>query len=392
MQNVPSYSSLVSASSGGQPSSQPSVFDKCVPQSIEEVEVALPRGLRTHASPRVAGELKKDCRVKVPTRTYNVTVEPRGNTKKAKDVIREAARPLSNIEMDIERSKAGDPEVTDSVGERFLFKQERNKRFQLGRQFPALASPRLVPSWRLSSAGQRSMEAGQDDVPSPTTPRSPRNASLTKPTESHKRKQQVKRIMPSTTPWLHAGVAGKEELISDRKPALHADRYDDGSTEFEENELSKQLWVDDRPMMPASNGKVTFDAARPQLEQHISAMRGRGKIMNESLKERYDLMRENFQRERQAQTEKNCGLSNFESDLREKQKREVQEMKARSLAAQQQQSSREDTLSGNVLSSLGGALRKQQAEAPNTARRPTSSRASALGIPPRVSMMNSART
>lgn len=333
----PSQPSIVSSSAAV---SEPSAFERELPNSVESLAVELPRGLKTPGSVRLAGQMGSE--VKVPTRKYNVTVEPRGRAKKPKDAMRVSSKPLSDIEMDVERHRVGDPAVDGLVDDRFAFRHERQKRFQIGSHFPALVSPRLVPSWHLSAAG-RSVAAQGGAQLSPAsaqaqaTPRSLASAAvssgqpgsgstLSKPTVSHSRKQTQKRPPDSEPPWLASGATGARDLICDRKPALHSEHYDAPRVcHREDHEFQKELWVSDTTMLPASSAeaKAGFDASRPQLESHIAAMRERGRAFNESLRERYDSLRENFQRERSNMIEKQRGLSSFEMAMKEKEQAEA---------------------------------------------------------------------
>mmetsp|Transcript_30146 Transcript_30146/g.76196 ORF Transcript_30146/g.76196 Transcript_30146/m.76196 type:complete len:414 (-) Transcript_30146:24-1265(-) len=306
----------------------PSAFDRELPQSTEAFSVKLPRGMKTHASPRVAGELASGRGLRVPTRTYNVTVEPNGHMKKPKDAMREASRYQTDLDMDLERRKVRDEEVDELVEERFLFRRERLKRFQVGSHFPALVSPRLVPAWKLSQAGKLSMEEQEASSGSRSaregSPRSQRLGpppSLTKPTASHARKQQYKRPASMAAPWFVSGASGASDLICDRRPVLHTEEYDDGAHASREMRADdERLWVTETDMVPpnVSAAKVSFDSSKPQLDAHIAAMRERGRAYNEALKERYEYMRENFQRDQAAVLERQGCLSTFEMSLREK--------------------------------------------------------------------------
>merc|ERR1711879_632260 len=100
-------------------------------------------GLRSSASPRLAGPVMGSMKL----RRYDITVEPNAHKKKPKDAIREAGRPRSNLDSE--------PGLDGLLDERFLFRRERAKHFQVTGHFPALVSPRLTPSWRLSAAGRR---------------------------------------------------------------------------------------------------------------------------------------------------------------------------------------------------------------------------------------------
>jgi len=121
-------------------------------------------------------------------------------------------------------------------------------------------------------------------------------------------------------PWFVSGASGASDLICDRRPVLHNEEFDDGQTSKEMRDADERLWVGESSILPPSvaAAKVSFDSGRPQLESHIAAMRERGRAYNESLKERYEVTRESFQREQAALIERQGCLSTFEMSLREK--------------------------------------------------------------------------
>jgi len=302
--------------------SELSVFDKELPQGVQSLEVDLTPGVRV---PLSASSSKQ---VKVPTRKYAVTVEPNGYTKKAKDVIREESKPVSHLDFRLQQMRKHAPQVEDFMDDRCVFRNERAKRFQVGHQFPALVTPRLIPSWRLSEAGQKSIQGD-------STPRSVHGrgdaTDFAKLTVSASLKQQNKRSQSSTTPWLASGTAGVGEIISNRKPTLYAEQYDSQQAiqRAEYNE-AKERWVGESTVLPTSTAvaKVACDSRRPVLDSHIAAMRERGRASNESLKERYELKRQNYKKER----EERGALSSFERVVRERERAEEEAAKKRSTA------------------------------------------------------------
>jgi len=336
-----SQPSIASSAHGMQ--SEPSVFERELPQGVEVFDVRVPRGLRVHGSPRLAGQMR-NTKIRVPTRKYCVTVEPGARVKKPKDLLRESAKTAPEALVDAEGYKAsGSSPVAETLLEsgvdRMVFRNERVRRFQLGNHFPALVSPRLVPSWKLSEAGRLSVSRDRElatasSVSKPqATPRrkSIEDSTLTKPTMAHALKQTDKRLPESAPPWTVSGPAAARQLICDRKPVLHADEYDSSRELFGRGEESKELWVTESPMLPtsAAASKAGFDAMRPHLDSHIAAMRERGRAFNKSLKDRYETSRKNFQKEKAGQAERLLGLSSFEKSLMDKAMAEAAQKAAR---------------------------------------------------------------
>jgi len=256
--------------------------------------------------------------VKVPVRTYRLTVEPQGRSHKPKDAMRQASKPVSDIDLDMERLRSGD--VDTFVDERFVFRRERLRQFQMDSHFPALLSPRLVPSWKLSAAGRLSVERERDWAEP-----SPRGAStVTKPTLSHALKQADKRSAEALAPWMVSGPASARELC-DRRPALYAAQaWSEGSAERESSEPQSTLFL-----TSASAARAGFDESRPVLESHIAAMRERGRAYNEALKERYEASRASFKKMREEASQQRGGLSSFERVYQDK----LQEEASRKVAA-----------------------------------------------------------
>jgi hypothetical protein len=261
---------------------------------------------------------------------------------KAKDAIREAARTKTSLELELELSKVN-PELEGLLDERFVFRRERAKHFQVGRHFPALATPRLVPSWTLSEAGRQNAEHPQQAQPAAGSSGSGRrkirspSARLVQPTVSLSRKHQAKRPESLNVPWLVSGTAGASDLISDRKPALFEDSYDDphalALAEAKEARLrlleegvdasgflpvcaSDAREICDRSRLNGQNGIPDWlmyyavkedNAAAKRLVDKLGAMelatnriREEGRKQNQSLQERYMQKRKNFQSQRAA--------------------------------------------------------------------------------------------
>jgi len=325
-----------------------SLFQRHLPQNIEAVEVCVPRGLRTPASPRIAGGLGGTCQSK----TYCVVVEPNGRAKRPKEILREEVRPRTDFDVEVERGQVfSDAENGAGVDERIRFRRERLRHFQLGSHFPALVSPRLVPTWKRTLRDESSASEGFRDEASlpPIQPSQPSSArgvgsprpvgsTLSKPTASHIQKQQVKRPENLAPPWHASGVAGAADLICDRVPSLHQDEYCPPSYATRHTEDDKELWMHGSTRLPVgvAAAKVSFDSNRPYVQSHIVAMRERGRAFNDDLQERYEHMRQNFQKEQQAIIERQGALSSFEQGFEREREEE-----ARQLVKEREQTSKE---------------------------------------------------
>merc|ERR1719262_822439 len=89
-----------------------STFERRCLQEAESVSIEIPRGLRVASTARVAGRKSN-----APSRTYSLTVEPKGRMKKAKDLLRETAKPLSSLEYDLQKTAMGQNELEGLLDE-----------------------------------------------------------------------------------------------------------------------------------------------------------------------------------------------------------------------------------------------------------------------------------
>jgi len=297
------------ASRGAASSREVSPFDARTPNEVESLKVAVPRGLKfAPASKRIGRLVASGPSREVPTKTYEVTVLPNGRTKKARELIREKAHLDSDLEYDLKRSASGDLGGLVDV-ERSACRAERVKRLETTRHFPALVTPRLVPSYRLRSAGQASVRqadliqtgdrATGGACTAASSSASPRggggvqSTSLRAPTVSSQRKHQLKRSMgeSSQQSFLPSGPQA-EELICDRGPGLFEDHYDSAkSVALQELQCSQSRWMSNRPILPAcsSRAKVLCDPGNLEREAETAELRERGRQHNQDMK--YDHMR-----------------------------------------------------------------------------------------------------
>merc|ERR1719262_1844163 len=103
-----------------------STFERRCLQEAESVSIEIPRGLRVASSARVAGR-----RQNAPSRTYSLTVEPKGRMRKAKDLLKETAKPLTSLEYDLQQTALGRTEVEGLLDERSTFRSQRASKFTL---------------------------------------------------------------------------------------------------------------------------------------------------------------------------------------------------------------------------------------------------------------------
>jgi len=284
--------------------------------------------------------------------------------------MRESARPLTHMEFDLQCCRSCDPTLDGLLDARFCFRRERAKRFEVGRQFPVLVNPRIVPSWPkknlLTSARQRRF--GRKTCFGPTASSSSRGrspddprASITKPTVSHLRKNQSKRPEATATPWFVSGTTEAEDRICDRGPALFDESYDSPrDTQRTQYNEAKGRWLGETTILPTntSTAKLSCDSRQQGVDRHILAMRERGREYNEALKERYDMRRQRFQKER----EERGALSSFEASIAERErvdlakKIQLKKSQTKELAPTKQE------LVGSVLDVVGGHFAKRLGE------------------------------
>jgi len=157
----------------------------------------------------------------------------------------------------------------------------------------------LVPCWRVAAAGNRSIR-GTQEGPSPEEIKK-KVTQPTQPTASHLKKKQSKRQDDSTKIWFVSGAAEAEWRIRDRGPALFQEEYDSPRQAFRNAQTeSRERWIGESTILPTSKAeaKMSCDSAWPDKAKHTAYMRERGRDFNDALRERYDLKREQFQKER----------------------------------------------------------------------------------------------
>jgi len=249
---------------------------------VEQHSVAIPRGASVAGSSAVPIPPASKYDAKLPLRTYPVVVEPGANRRKAKDVLRGEARPSSNVEFDAELTSA-----------RKNFGRERATHFQLGRHFPALVNPKVVPSWQLIAAGRGTVgHSGAEHSMA---------SKLYDLTLSAKEKQQMERIVDqNASPWLISGASEARKVVCDRVPSLHENDYEGRRTadwkQIKEHKAMKEA-ISPRSrgvMRPAGRENREESERRRRIEEAKNRSSG-GAVL---LQDRYAARRECYLEER----------------------------------------------------------------------------------------------
>lgn len=295
-----------SLTSAGTAVSKLGVFDQSLPREVENLEVVQPRGLKVHGSSACAGKMGG---VEVPTKTYSVIVEPRGHPRASQCTS-------SRMPSDLE-----DKPDDEGLDDRFCFRMSRSRRFKVGRHFPVLVCPRLMPAWKDVAAGG---DAGEEraGAESSSRPQSrEKEERLAQPTVARAAKFAVKVELSADTPFVmgsgNAG-AGAGSVVCDRGPALFSEPFD-----LERHKLrqdfhnGKERWLGKATMMPTNTAeaKRAFEFGRDDIAHKTAAARARGQQRLESLKERYSEQREVYRKLQMSQLH----LSLFDHSVQQKQ-------------------------------------------------------------------------
>lgn len=258
-----------------------SAFEKRCLQEAESVSIELPRGMKVATTARIAGRKQG-----APSRTYSLTVEPKGRMKKAKDLLKETAKPLTDLEFDLQQTAMGVKELDGLLDERFCYRNQRCKKFNMNAHFPALVSSRLVPSYRMQRAGQAI-----------STPRE--ESTLHSGTVSTQRKQRTKRPKDPLQPFIPS-TKNAERAICDRQPALYDTPYESSRVQqLQEYADHKDRWQGPATMLPTNIARVksTCEPNRQEKDEHIARMREKGKDQQRALEEQYFVKLKAFQEE-----------------------------------------------------------------------------------------------
>lgn len=287
--------------------SEAASFERQLPQQAEQFQVGIPRGLRIHVSPRVAGQARTHGKKeKVPVRMYAIKVEP-GRPKKAKELLREQLRPVGDDDWYQPQKRhdqlpvlqlhavmpGGSSEFTpapptESALDRSHFRRERVRRFCDYRTFPALVNRRLLPPWpQDGSTGQSLTKLDHKE-------------RIILPTVSMTCKKQVKKTgAEAAKAWRRGNSSQAQQLISNRGPALFATLYDHSSCQ----EYQADRYHGDSFVLPSLRSPVQAvnDSSRETLENEIALYRGRGRDYINTERVLYGMKRDTYLKDREAE-------------------------------------------------------------------------------------------
>merc|ERR1719265_639692 len=133
----------------------------------------------------------------------------------------------------------GHKEMEGLLDDRFCYRNQRSKKFSMNNHFPALVSPRLIPSYRMQQAGQQI-----------STPRE--DSTLHSGTVSTARKQRSKRPKDPLQPFIPS-TRNAERAICDRQPALYDTPYESSkSSQIQEYQEHKDKMCGPSTMLPTN--------------------------------------------------------------------------------------------------------------------------------------------
>jgi len=294
----------------------------------ETLEVRVPRGEHgVYVSPRLAGHHKASCK------KYAVQIQPHGHVKGMKAVLRDRGPSMEALPTAAELDPGGrvsgqhedetlSPilrgglEKREHFFEKARFREGRAERFEVDRRFPALVTPRLVPSWGGDSSPER-LRARQKVEPEAAA----KARRLHEPTLGFALKCQLKKskqdedCVHNGVAWSSPGNAGTTEIreMYARHPMRHEDEY-------RENEVfsfwgkgsadGRSNWVGDKTILPTSiaEAKSSCDFNRERIDVEVGQMRSRGRAYRETLQNHYDQRREKYKKK----VEERGPLSGFE--------------------------------------------------------------------------------
>lgn len=257
------------------------VFERHLPHEVADLVVGVPPGLKYVCSPRLSG-------VKSPMKRYHVQVEPNARNLCWKEQVRLQAKQPPEPNTEYVAASAAD---TDERVIRSTFRHLRVPYFQAQSHFPALLSPRLVPTWdtvnpKSQESSQMESLTAEADSMSLSPRRNRRVVRLAMPTVSILRKQRSK-VEATDQAWHVCGVAGAHELVSDRKYALHEDAYIQRKDPGMRQDV-KELWLAPCTILPTcpAEAKLALDRSHgPAAVTEVA--REKGREMKEALQARY---------------------------------------------------------------------------------------------------------
>lgn len=304
-----SHKNLGGVSAGGSWSQEQTPFQQTCIQEREQVKVELQRGVRVGGtSHKLAGAPKNGV-----SRVYTTTVAPYSRLKKAKDLLRETAKPLTDFDYDLhiyqancaaaaEEGEEEAKEGADRTGlpmpgphdERFWYRAERAKRFAVNRHFPALVSPRIVPTYRMRVAAH-----GDDASRSPSTANSLMKLTAAASLRSMENKNQLS--SQDEVPPLPFVPPGRSEAIYDRKPTLFDSPFDvPHDVALHDYMAAKSRFLGPPAILP-TGGRARVNAScepgRVEKDELLRRMREKGEAAQRALQQEYFAKLRSFQQE-----------------------------------------------------------------------------------------------
>jgi hypothetical protein len=278
------------------------------------LQVGVPRGLRVHASLRVAGQVRQNGKeVKMPVKIYSMKVEPGARVKKAKELFRQQSHPdeldwyeqHKRLEQQAPMQQlhvlVPEPPMENAL-DRSSFRRERRKKFGECRQFPALVNCTLLPSYNSSGASLMALDHKE---------------RIVLPTVSGNCKRQIKKlevIQSAKMAWRNGNALEAQRLISNRTPLLCEGPFElERIITFHEYPAERDRAKDDALHLPPIHVQASNDATKEALETEIAVNRERGRENIEAERAFYDAKRDAFIRARDAERLRWGGASPFEA-------------------------------------------------------------------------------
>lgn len=186
--------------------------------------------------------------------------------------------------------------------ERFWYRAERATGFQVNRHFPALVSPRIVPTYRMRVAAH-----GED----PSRSTSGDTSSLVKTTAAaalrsqEQSRQKLSRYGGDEVPplpFVPSGRSEASEALCDRKPTLFDSPFDAlHAVALEDYMAAKGRFLGPAVVLP-TGGLARINAScepgRVEKDELLKGMREKGGTMQRALVQEYFAKLRNFQQAR----------------------------------------------------------------------------------------------
>lgn len=228
----------------------------------------------------------------IASSNYQVTVQPNAHAPKPKDFIREYWRPFTEFEFDLLQSQSEDPSLDVALDKRCCFRRNRIAAFETKRHFPALLSPRILPS--CPRVGEKPRSAASSCRPScpasracayggarrPLPSQATTNERLIQKTACSSVKQQDKRPPSSERPFRSGDASEARNLISNRCVDFNGGYEEHKIAQRAEAVESKQRWICQASMVPVGrNLRRSHDSVMEAQDRRFS-MREKCEALN----------------------------------------------------------------------------------------------------------------